>query len=133
MQRFQGLYAGAAVVVASMLAIPALADTGIMTRETAMGEVLTDANGMTLYTFDKDAEGMSNCYDKCAINWPPLLAEDGAMSDDDDFTLVPRNDGTMQWAYYGEPLYLWIKDQAPGDVTGDGVGGVWHVAKPDED
>jgi predicted lipoprotein with Yx(FWY)xxD motif len=35
----------------------------------------------------------------------------------------------MQWAYNGRPLYLWQKDKKPGDVTGDGVGGVWHVAK----
>lgn len=38
-----------------------------------------------------------------------------------------RTDGTMQWAYEGKPLYLWTKDTKPGDVTGDGVGGVWHV------
>jgi predicted lipoprotein with Yx(FWY)xxD motif len=35
------------------------------------------------------------------------------------------------WAYEGWPLYLWVKDTKPGDVTGDGVGGVWHAAKAD--
>ena len=90
-------------------------------------EVLTDANGMTLYTFDKDAPGVTNCYDKCAVNWPPLLAAADA-APEGDFTLVDRTDGTKMWAYKGWPLYLWIEDMAPGETKGDGVGGVWHTA-----
>ncbi len=93
--------------------------------------VLTDANGMTLYTFDKDTTGVSNCYDagdsKCATNWPPLFAAADATAEG-DFTIVERTDGTKMWAYKGWPLYLWIKDTAPGETTGDGVGGVWHTA-----
>ncbi len=90
-------------------------------------QVLTDANGMTLYTYDKDTAGVSNCYDKCAVNWPPLFVSDGATADG-DFTIVDRTDGTKMWAYKGMPLYLWIKDTKPGDTTGDGVGEVWHTA-----
>ncbi len=107
----------------------ALADTGIKMGKSALGPVLTDAKGMTLYTFDKDKGGASACYDKCAANWPPLLAGAGAAKDD-DFDLIKRSDGSMQWTYYGKPLYLWVNDAAAGDVTGDGVGGIWHVAKP---
>jgi len=90
-------------------------------------EVLTDANGMTLYTYDKDTAGVTNCYDKCAVNWPPLMAAADAAADG-DFTIVDRTDGTRMWAYKGMPLYLWIKDTKPGDTTGDGVGEVWHTA-----
>lgn len=93
-------------------------------------EVLTDANGMTLYTFDKDAAGVSNCYDKCAENWPPLFADTGTAAEG-DFTLVTRTDGTIMWAYKGMPLYLWVKDEKPGDTTGDMVGEVWHTAVAD--
>ncbi len=99
----------------------------VKSMETANGEILTDANGMTLYTFDNDTAGTSNCYDACAANWPPLAAADGATAEG-DYSVVTRKDGTMQWAYEGKPLYLWIKDKAPGDMTGDGVKGVWHVA-----
>jgi predicted lipoprotein with Yx(FWY)xxD motif len=99
----------------------------IKTMSTAKGTVLADADGMTLYVFDKDTAGTSNCYDTCAANWPPLAAESGAMASG-DFTLITRKDGTTQWAYKGKPLYLWIKDAKPGDTTGDGVGGVWHAA-----
>lgn len=89
---------------------------------------LAAANGMTLYTFDKDAAGVSNCYDSCAESWPPYLAEAGA-APGEGFTQVARNDGTSQWAKNGAPLYFWVGDTAPGDTTGDGVGGVWHIAK----
>ena len=109
----------------------AQAETGIMTGKTSAGPALTDSKGMTLYVFDKDSGEASACYDKCAANWPPLLAPAGAKAED-DFGLITRTDGTMQWTYYGKPLYLWIKDAKPGDATGDGFNGVWHVAKPQD-
>ena len=91
-------------------------------------EVLTDANGMTLYTYDKDEKGVaSNCYDKCATNWPPLFATADTKADG-DFTIIDRTDGTKIVAYKGWPLYLWVKDTKPGDTTGDMVGNVWHTA-----
>ncbi|MNL56314.1 Secreted repeat [compost metagenome] len=46
------------------------------------------------------------------------------------FTIVERKDGAKQWAKDGMPLYFWIKDEKMGDATGDGVRGVWDVAKP---
>lgn len=98
------------------------APAGIETKN----NMLVDANGMTLYTFDKDADGVSNCYDGCAIKWPPLAASDGAYAEG-DYSLVARKDGTQQWALNGKPLYFWVNDAKPGDMTGDGVGGVWHI------
>ncbi|WP_051469339.1 hypothetical protein [Chelativorans sp. J32] len=100
----------------------------IKSAETSKGRVLTDAKGMTLYTFDKDTSGVTNCYDDCAVKWPPLIAASGAKAGG-DFSLVKRKDGSEQWAYKGMPLYLWQNDKKPGDTTGDGVGGVWHIAK----
>ncbi len=104
----------------------AQADTGITYAETSLGMILVDANGMTLYTFDKDVDGVSACYDDCAVKWPIVYAPADAVAEG-DFGLTTRTDGTLQWTYDGMPLYLWFKDAAPGDVTGDGVGGVWHV------
>jgi predicted lipoprotein with Yx(FWY)xxD motif len=117
--------AGAALSLTGALA-DEFAGGAIHTMDTDKGEVLTDAKGMTLYIFDKDTAGVTNCYNQCAINWPPLVAADGAMADG-DYTLVDRTDGAKQWAHKGMPLYLWKDDHAPGDVTGDGVGGVWHI------
>ena len=123
------LLAGALLALAAPAA-HAQDDAGGAIKEvkTAKGDVLADAKGMTLYTFDKDTTGVSDCYDGCAMKWPPLLAAKGA-KETGEFTLVKRRDGALQWAHEGMPLYLWQNDKKPGDVTGDGVGGVWHVAK----
>lgn len=119
----------ALAVLATFAGLPAHAETGIKTGDSALGPVLTDASGMTLYTFDKDADGVSACYDACATNWPPLMADADAAAEG-DYALAARKDGAMQWTYKGMPLYTWIKDAQPGETTGDGVNGVWHVAKP---
>jgi predicted lipoprotein with Yx(FWY)xxD motif len=93
--------------------------------------MLTDSDGMTLYIFDKDVtgNGKSVCNDACAKNWPPFLAKTGGAANG-EYSLVTRDDGATQWAFKGKPLYLWIKDKKPGDMTGDGVNDVWHVVKP---
>jgi len=97
--------------------------------KTDKGEALVDASGKALYTYAKDAEGKSNCNDKCAQNWPPLAAKADA-KEEGDWTVIKRDDGTSQWAYKGKPLYTWVKDEKPGVAGGDGVGGVWHLATP---
>jgi predicted lipoprotein with Yx(FWY)xxD motif len=104
-------------------------DYGPMTvQKTKLGPVLADAKGMTLYTFDKDMNGKSSCSGQCAEYWPPAKAEMDAKPVG-GLTLVKRDDGSMQWADDGKPLYTFAKDKAPGDVTGDGFKGVWHVVK----
>ena len=84
---------------------------------------------MSLYTFDKDAPAVSNCYDDSAAKWPPLMAS-ASSEPQGDFGIILRKDGDRQWAFRGQPLYLWVNDAAPGDTTGDGVKGVWHLARP---
>ena len=94
------------------------------------GDVLAGSNGMTLYTFDKDAGGKSVCNGPCATNWPPLHATDSDVANG-DYSIITRDDGKKQWALKGKPLYYWSKDQKPGDKTGDGfLNNAWHVAKP---
>jgi predicted lipoprotein with Yx(FWY)xxD motif len=93
---------------------------------------------MTLYTFDKDtAAGQSACSGDCLTNWPALTvaaATDitlGTGLDAEDFTTFTRSDNSsMQVSYYGKPLYYFAGDQAAGDTNGDGVLGIWHIAKP---
>lgn len=97
--------------------------------ETASGKVLTNIKGMSLYVFDKDKAGQSNCNGDCAKKWPPMPAESSSKGKD-DFTVVKRADGTYQWAHKGKPLYTWFKDTKAGDITGDGILGVWHLARP---
>ncbi len=98
------------------------------TADTAAGKVWTNDKGMTLYTYDKDETGKSDCYDQCAKAWPPFAAPADAKAEG-KWTIVDRTDHTKMWAYDGKPLYTFVKDKKAGDVTGDMVGGVWHVAK----
>ena len=72
--------------------------------EVGGAKIYTDAKGMTLYTFDKDAGGKSMCNGPCAENWPALVAGD-ADKPAGDMTIVVRDDGKKMWAYKGKPLY----------------------------
>ncbi len=95
--------------------------------DTSKGNAWVDGKGMTLYTFDQDQVGKSNCTGECATAWPPLSVQAGAEAAG-DWTIIVRADGAKQWAHEGKPLYTWIKDKKPGDVTGDGVNG-FHLAQ----
>jgi len=88
-------------------------------------------SGMTLYTLDRDTagSGKSVCHGPCIANWPAFGAPADAKGEG-DWSVVTRDDGTKQWAFRGKPLYFWTKDTKPGDKTGDGINGVWHVVKP---
>ena len=91
--------------------------------------MLVNNAGMTVYTFDKDTDGKSACYDQCAKAWPPVMASADAKAQG-DLTVITRTDGAKQWAYKGKPLYLFVKDTKPGDKAGDNVKEVWHIVKP---
>lgn len=115
-----GLLTTAALATAGMAfaADPAMVKDGMM----------VDQKGMTLYTYDKDkGAATSMCTDKCAENWPPMMAPADAKASG-KWTMVKRADGTMQWAFDGMPLYTFKMDKAPGDMKGDGKGDVWHTA-----
>jgi predicted lipoprotein with Yx(FWY)xxD motif len=118
---FASIAAAVLSACASMSSTPANVSNG----------VFVDSAGMTLYTFDPDVAGAgkSVCNEKCAVLWPPLKASAGDASSG-GWTVITRDDGSKQWAYKGKPLYLWIKDQKPGDRTGDGVNKVWQLARP---
>lgn len=117
-----------ALLVTGMTAGMAFAAEPAMMTKTSKGNIYTDAKGMTLYTFDKDKAGMSECYKECAATWPALKADANAKAEG-DWTVVDRTDGTKMWAYDGKPLYTYAKDMKAGDMNGEGVGGVWHMAK----
>ena len=85
-------------------------------------------NGRTLYTYEKDEPGKSNCTGACAEAWPPAVAR----ADDKefaDFTVVTRADGAKQWAYKGKPLYMSAKDTANGQANGNAVDEQWYIVE----
>jgi predicted lipoprotein with Yx(FWY)xxD motif len=113
--------------------------TEIQSEDAALGVILTDGAGRTLYVFLNDEQGgPSTCSGDCAASWPPLLAngevEVGGDGDDPtDASLVgtiARDDGGAQVTYDGWPLYYFGGDEGPGDTNGQGVGDVWFVVSP---
>lgn len=99
-----------------------------MVMPASAGKVLSTPSGMTLYTYDKDVAGQSNCYGECARYWPPFLG-DFVSGSAGPLSLIARNDGAMQWAESGKPLYTFVQDQRPGDAKGDDFQDVWHVVR----
>ena len=101
------------------------------TPATVADGVYVGPNGMTLYTFDRDAmgSGKSVCNGPCATNWPPLMASASDTSSG-EWTVVTRDDGSRQWAFRGKPLYYWAKDTKAGDRTGDGFNNAWRLVRP---
>jgi len=101
-------------------------------RQGDLGTVLAGPNGLTLYQFTKDVPGTSNCYDKCATNWPPLLVSSAdaivpGVNLPGTLATTERTDGTLQVTYNGWPLYYWKDDKVAGDALGEGVGDVWYT------
>jgi predicted lipoprotein with Yx(FWY)xxD motif len=90
--------------------------------------VLASKDGRTLYTFDKDQAGKSNCAGGCLAAWPAFTVANPKAANE-EFTIITRDDGTPQWAYKGMPLYFFAGDAKPGEINGDGQGGVWHVIR----
>ncbi len=93
---------------------------------------LADSKGMTLYYFTLDTDGKSACYGDCEKAWPVFYAKDITVSSDlsaSDFGTITRKDGKKETTYKGWPLYYWVQDQNPGDMTGENVHGVWFILK----
>jgi predicted lipoprotein with Yx(FWY)xxD motif len=127
--------APAPTTVPSTAVVPVTGGASVQVgKNDQLGSFLEDNKGMTLYLFTKDTPNTSNCYDKCATAWPPLLTTDKTASGDgvdaSKLGTTTRKDGTTQVTYNGWPLYYYVKDKAAGDVTGQDVGGVWYVISP---
>lgn len=116
----------AATEAASGSTSASVVDTG----DTDLGEVLTDAAGLTLYGFTEDSPGSSSCDDDCATAWPPLTVDSAELPaglDAGEYSVIERSDGTFQLAADDMALYTFGGDGAPGDVNGQGVGGTWFA------
>jgi predicted lipoprotein with Yx(FWY)xxD motif len=102
----------------------------------ALGTILVDSNGRTLYLFEKDSGTTSACSGTCADYWPPLRTAKPTSADGLDASLIGttmRSDGSPQVTYNGHPLYLYSGDQAAGDTNGQGLtdfGGSWDALTP---
>ncbi len=106
------------------------ADLVMMAKSQTLGTYVTGPNDMTLYTYDKDEKNESYCTGKCVTTWPPYLVSGETPSAlPEHMGTFKRDDGSMQYKWDGKLLYYYSGDKKVGDINGDNIGGVWHVAK----
>ena len=124
-----------------LLVVAVAGAQGTQTVQTAnnakLGSILVDSKGMTLYIYTKDTTpNQSTCTGQCLVNWPALTVPAGQTPSAATgitgklATFVRTDNQQTQVSYNGMPLYYWVNDKAPGDATGQGVGGVWFVVNP---
>ena len=129
-----------AMVAGAVIATAAVATTGFAQASATVNiggnddlrRFLVGPNGHTLYVFMTDTPGTSTCFDQCEANWPPLIVSSGqsptkALGVLGSLGTYERPNGSRQVTLDDHPLYYWAFDSAPGDATGQGVGGVWFV------
>jgi predicted lipoprotein with Yx(FWY)xxD motif len=107
----------------------------VKAASTGVGKVLVGPNGLTLYILTSDHTNSSSCTGTCVDDWPPLTVKSGTKvvggpGVKGTFATFTRSDGTRQVSYRGKPLYSFAGDRSAGDTNGEGIGGVWFVAKP---
>lgn len=122
--------------------VPPAGPAMVNAKDTSAGKILVDAKGRTLYAFDKDKSlhGRSSaCDPSCAAEWPPLTTtaapKAGTGVNAKMLGTITRPDGKKQVTYNNMPLYYFVDDKSPGDMSGQGVsafGGKWNVVGADK-
>lgn len=108
----------------------------ISVADTSLGDVLVDSEGRTLYMFEPDSPTKSTCMGSCEANWPVVAASKAPSHTADvsaKLAVIDRSDGKKQVVAGDWPLYTFVGDEGPGDVTGQGLntfGGLWYVVSP---
>ncbi len=94
------------------------------------GNYLIDKKGMTLYSFDKDTPGKSNCKDECLSIWPIFESPNPPPADlEGEIGIIKLPSGKYMYTYSNKPLYYYSKDKKQGDTNGESVEG-WHLVRP---
>jgi predicted lipoprotein with Yx(FWY)xxD motif len=123
-------------VASTTTAATSTASLGVAMNAKLGKQIIVDAKGMTVYLYDPDgASTTTKVPDAIKANWPPVVAAGapgvGAGLDQAKVAAQMQADGTSQVSYDGHLLYTFVGDKAPGDVVGQGLGGVWFVLSPD--
>ncbi len=118
---------------------PPAGDTIKTASKQGIANYIVDGNGMTLYYFTRDAQGIggsaptSTCIGGCTDIWPVFYAGEIKIPsnlDTNDFSTITRGNGDMQTTYKGWPLYYYYLDTKQGDTIGHGVDGTWYIVAP---
>jgi predicted lipoprotein with Yx(FWY)xxD motif len=125
--------------------VPVMAQGGPtvgLVQHATLGTIMTDSSGITLYIWEGDTPGVSNCSDACAGAWPPAVVDEAGMMmmmpgmgmdmamTSSGLGAIQRADGSWQLSWNGWPLYRFQRDVAPGEANGQGsmgFGARWSV------
>lgn len=108
--------------------------TRLQVRQTALGDILVDGSGLTVYAFTRDSRRHDRCVTiaGCTGIWPPLTTggapQAGHGAKRSLLGTITLAGGTRQVTYAGHPLYTYIGNSGPGDTSYVGVsqfGGRW--------
>jgi predicted lipoprotein with Yx(FWY)xxD motif len=108
----------------------------ITTKHAKLGTILAyGPKHLTVYLFEADKTGASNCSASCTKFWPPVIGNPtaGGQALSSDLGTIKRADGSTQVTYKGHPLYRFVKDKDDGDAYGEGIkafGASWYVLAP---
>ena len=108
--------------------------TALKTETTRAGTILASSRGLTLYYYseDKPGSGTSACTGTCAREWLPVNAPvqiPAGMTLPGPLGSITLPDGKRQVTINGYPIYKYAGDKAPGQASGNGIKGEWHVIK----
>jgi predicted lipoprotein with Yx(FWY)xxD motif len=111
--------------------------TSIKVMNSRYGRMIFNARGRAIYLFTREAGTKSRCYGQCAVAWPPVYTRGRprALSgvDADLLGTTRRRGGRRQVTYNGHPLYYYVTDTKPGQITCQDItefGGTWLVVNP---
>jgi predicted lipoprotein with Yx(FWY)xxD motif len=103
-------------------------------KDSMSGLILANPHGMTVYWYstDKKGSGVSSCTGSCAVEWPPVAAPvrlPAGFKLSGPIGYIVRPNGEHQVTIDGYPIYRYAGDKAPGQTSGNGIGGVWRIVK----
>ncbi len=112
-----------------------MAAAELTVAESKAGQIVVAGQGLSVYYFTKDTKdsGTSACTGECLVAWPPVTSTTATPTVEGvtgKVGTIQTADGKMQVTINGMPIYYYAKDQAAGDITGQGVGGVWYLVAP---
>jgi predicted lipoprotein with Yx(FWY)xxD motif len=128
---------GSSGAAAPAPAVPTATGKAVSGQATALGTILVDGKGRTVYDFANDKNGTSTCTGACAANWlfvpAPTPLPKSLPGVTGGLGTTTRPDGARQLTVAGHPVYTFVGDSAPGQTNGQGVvlnGGLWTVVSP---
>lgn len=131
------LFAAPLAVQARPTAAAAAAST-ISARHTAMGTILTDGRGFTLYAFSRDGRNRDRCIPTagCAAIWPAVKTAGRPRAGSGVWGSllgsIRISGGAMQVTYAGHPVYRYSADSGPaqtGYIGFSSFGGTWKAVR----